>query len=106
MVTEAASPLPPVVDSHAHIFVKRMPLSGAGAVHPDYEYTAEDFVADLDRHGVTFGVVAAATRYGDYNDYSLATLRNHKRLRATIIAEPSISASGLKRMADEGVVGV
>ncbi|MEJ0023534.1 MAG: amidohydrolase family protein [Alphaproteobacteria bacterium] len=96
----------PIVDCHAHIFVNRMPLAGAGAVHPDYEYAAEDFVADLDRHGVTFGVIAAATLYGDYNDYTLQALRNHKRLRGTIIAEPSIELSVLKAMADAGVVGL
>jgi predicted TIM-barrel fold metal-dependent hydrolase len=107
MATEGGVlPLPPIVDCHAHIFTKRMPLAGAGAVHPDYEYSAEDFVADLDRHGVTFGVIAAATLYGDYNDYTLGALRKHKRLRATIIAEPSIEMAELQRMADCGVVGV
>ncbi|MCR6645360.1 MAG: amidohydrolase family protein [Terricaulis sp.] len=102
----ASSAAAPIVDCHAHVFTHRMPLAQVAWTHPDYEYSAEAFVADLDRHGVSFGVISAATLYGGYNDYTLAALAAHKRLRATVIADPSVSLREFQRWADAGVVGV
>ena len=97
---------PPIVDCHAHVFTNRMPLAQSAWAHPDYEYAAEAFVADLDRHGIAFGVISAATLYGEYNDYTLEALKAHKRLRATAIATPTTSLEELRRLAAAGVVGV
>jgi predicted TIM-barrel fold metal-dependent hydrolase len=63
-------------------------------------------LATLDEHGVAFGVIAAATLFGDYNDYTLQALRRHRRLRATVIVRPGTDRATLARMADAGVVGV
>jgi predicted TIM-barrel fold metal-dependent hydrolase len=97
---------PPIVDCHAHVFTNRLPLAQSAWAHPNYEYPVEAFLADLDRHGVAFGVISAATLYGDYNDYTLEALGAYKRLRATVIAAPTISAEELRRMTEAGVVGV
>jgi predicted TIM-barrel fold metal-dependent hydrolase len=100
------SALAPILDSHAHVFTRRLPLADRAASHPAYEYPAEAWIAELDRHGVTFGVVAAASLYGDYNDYTLDALKAHKRLRGTVIASPSTPMAELKAWADAGIVGV
>ncbi|PQA86401.1 amidohydrolase family protein [Hyphococcus luteus] len=97
---------PPVVDSHCHILTRRMPLRPDAWTRPDYDYTAEDYLADLDRHGVAFGVIAAASLYGDYNDYTLQALSAHKRLRATLYPQPDLGLHELRRLRDLGVVGV
>lgn len=97
---------PPIVDAHAHIMTRRMPFREDAWTRPDYEYTAEDFVADLDRHGICFGIVTAASLYGDYNDYTLASLSRYKRLRATVMLEPDTDAPTIRSLADQGVVGV
>ena len=59
---------PPIVDGHAHVFTRRMPLRPDAWAHPDYEYPVELWLADMDAHGIAFGVLAAASLYGDYND--------------------------------------
>jgi predicted TIM-barrel fold metal-dependent hydrolase len=97
---------PPIVDAHAHIFTGRMPLTDSAWARPAYDYPTEAYLADLDRHGVAFGVVAAASLYGDYNDYTLQALAEHKRLRATVIVRPDIGRDALARLAAQGVVGV
>lgn len=97
---------PPIVDAHAHIMTRRMPFREDAWTRPDYEYTAEDFVADLDRHGIAFGIVTAASLYGDYNDYTLAALARYKRLRATVMLEPETDAASIRALANQGVVGV
>jgi len=98
--------LPPVIDTHAHIFTRDMPFTSQAWTRPDYDFTAEQFLATLDEHGIAFGVIAAATLFGDYNDYTLEALRRHRRLRATVIVQPGTDKATLARMADAGVVGV
>jgi predicted TIM-barrel fold metal-dependent hydrolase len=106
---ECASSLPPVVDAHVHIFARGMPLAQGAWTRPDYDFTAEQFLAVLDQHGIAFGVISAATLFGDYNEYTLEALRRHPRLRATVIVQPGsdqATPASLAKMAASGVVGV
>jgi predicted TIM-barrel fold metal-dependent hydrolase len=96
----------PVVDSHVHVFLKDMPLIGNPRHKPDYNFTGEDLVATLDRHGVPLAVIAAASPWGDYNDYIIETLRRYPRLRGTVILEPTVERQILEHMKRDGVVGV
>lgn len=108
-MNECASALPPVIDTHAHIFTRDMPLAPLAWNRPDYDFTAEQYLAALDKHCVAFGVISAATLFGDYNEYTLETLRRHPRLRATVIVRPGTDKATpgrLARMAGSGVVGV
>ena len=98
--------LPPVIDAHAHIFTRSMPLAPGAWTRPDYDFTAEQFLAALDEHGVAFGVISGATLFGDYNEYTLETLRRYRRLRATVIVHPQTDRATLAQMAGSGVVGV
>jgi predicted TIM-barrel fold metal-dependent hydrolase len=97
---------PPIIDCHAHIFTSRMPFAADAWTRPDYEYSVESYLADLDRYGISFGVIAAASLYGDYNDYTLWALQRHKRLRATIAPDPTADPATLQRLKEQGVTGV
>src|SRR4051812_43441614 len=72
---------PPLVDSHAHIWGPSMPLIRAAWTRPDYAFPVETYLALLDAHGVSYGVIAAASLFGSYNDYTIAALRRFPRLR-------------------------
>ncbi len=96
----------PLVDAHAHVFTKDMPLIGAPRHRPNYDFTPEQYLSMLDAHGVRFGVIAAASIYGDYNDYTIAATRHSKRLRGTVILEPGVELYVLERMKKDGIVGV
>jgi len=96
----------PLVDSHAHIWKKGLPFVANPRHRPDYEFTAEQYLATLDAHGVHFGVLAAASLFGTYNDYTMDAVRMHKRLRATVILDPSVEWSVMQKMKEAGVVGV
>lgn len=97
---------PPIVDTHAHIFTRDLPFASDAWTRPDYDYPVEQYLADLDMHGIVFGVIAAASLFGDYNDYVLAALRGSKRLRATVRIDEATDRHALERMARDGVVGV
>lgn len=97
---------PPVVDAHAHIFLKDMPLADSAWLVPDYGFTAEEYLKVLDAHGVHFGVIAGISIFGQYNDYMLSALRRHRRLRGTVNVDPSADPYLLSRMKEDGVVGM
>jgi len=96
----------PIVDAHAHIFTRAMPLVDEPRHSPTYDFTLQDYVDTLDNHGVRYGVIAAASPWGDYNDYTIASVRNHPRLRGTVIVKPEVESYILRRMKDDGIVGV
>jgi predicted TIM-barrel fold metal-dependent hydrolase len=96
----------PLVDSHVHVFTTDMPLVDNPRHAPTYSFTVEQLLATLDAHGVAFAVIAAASPWGDYNDYTIAALRAHPRLRGTVILKPTVERYVLDAMAKDGVVGV
>jgi predicted TIM-barrel fold metal-dependent hydrolase len=97
----------PLVDTHVHVFTRDMPLVGRPRHRPDYDFTHQQLIATLDAHGVAFAVIAAASPWGDYNDYMLAALRAHpRRLRATAILQPTVGRYELGGMARDGFLGV
>ena len=96
----------PLVDTHAHIYLTDQPLV-AGATHrPERAFTTEDYLSALDDHEVLFGVIAAPSFLGSYNDYTLDALRRHRRLRATAIVDPAIDIYSLRAMDADGIVGI
>lgn len=97
----------PLVDCHAHIYTLDMPL-WEGAWHkPPADATRKMYLDTLDAHGVRYAVMAAASLYGDYNDYMIDAVKRHRdRLRTTVIVSPDIDQYTLKHMRDDGVVGV
>ncbi len=97
---------PPLVDAHAHVFTRRLPMIPNAWARLDYDFSIETYLRILDENGVPFGIVTATSLYGDFNDYLLEAVRNHKRLRGTVIVKPDISSHELRAMQQDGIVGV
>ncbi|MES2624792.1 MAG: amidohydrolase family protein [Pseudomonadota bacterium] len=101
-----SAPLVPLVDSHAHIFTTDMPLISKPRHKPGYSFTEQDYLAQLDQHGVRYGVIAAASPWGDYNEYTIRSVGNTlDRLRGTVILHPG-KYYDLAAMSNRGIVGV
>jgi predicted TIM-barrel fold metal-dependent hydrolase len=96
----------PTVDTHAHAYTLDMPLSATAWHRPPRDATIEQYIQELDSHGVTHAVLAAASIYGDYNDYHIAALRRYPRLRSTVIVKPTTDRYILEMMKADGVVGI
>ena len=95
------------IDAHVHVFTTDMPLIDNPRHAPKYSFTHEELIGTLDRHGVERAVIAAASPWGDYNDYTLAACRAHrKRLRGTAIVKPHVDRFALEAMSRDGFVGV
>lgn len=105
-MTQDATSDAPVVDSHAHVWTADMPLSATAWHKPPGDATIEQYIATLDRHDVKRAVLAAASLFDDYNEYSIEAARRHERLRTTAIVKPAIDPYVMRMMKDDGVVGV
>lgn len=95
-----------LIDTHVHVFTQDMPLIPDPRHRPDYSFTGQQLTDVMDTNGVRFAVVAAASPWGDYNDYVIETLRRYPRLRGTVILQPSVERIVLDEMDRDGVVGV
>ncbi|BCB91116.1 amidohydrolase family protein [Phytohabitans suffuscus] len=97
---------PPLVDTHVHLFTTDLPVAAGAWTRPSTGLSAERYVAMLDAHGVAYGVVAAASLFGDHSDYTLEALRRYPRLRGTVIVDPGTDPGRLAELKAAGVVGV
>src|SRR5437899_7357778 len=74
---------------------------------PKRDCTAEEYLAVLDAHGISHGVLTAPSFYGTDNQLLLKTLAAHPdRLRGTAIVAPDIAPTTLAEMARAGIVGM
>ncbi len=103
---QSNTPDAPLVDSHAHVYTTDMPLAPTAWHMPPADATIAQYLATLDRHGIRYAVLAAASLFDDYNEYSIEATRKHKRLRTTVIVKPTIDPYVMRMMKDDGVVGV
>jgi predicted TIM-barrel fold metal-dependent hydrolase len=103
---DGMSVTPPLIDCHAHVWGAAMPFVSTAWTRPGYAYTVEDWLTDLDAHGVRYGVIAAASLFGTYNDYTIRALRRHERLRGTAIVDPAIDLYTLEAMRADGITGI
>jgi predicted TIM-barrel fold metal-dependent hydrolase len=106
MTTDAPHADTPLVDTHFHLYTRDMPITDWAWHHPPEDASAERFLSVMDQHGVGFGVVAAASLYGDYNDYTIHSMRRHPRLRGTAFVRPDTDMYTLERMKADGIVGI
>lgn len=96
----------PLVDAHVHVFRSDMPLMADAWTRPDYAFTTQGLIGTLDEHGVRHAVISGLSIAGTYNDYTIAAVRAHKRLRGTVIVDPAVAPDALRQMRDEGIVGM
>ncbi len=97
-------------DCHAHVFCDASYAFAAEPVYipePSQRGTAAGFLAVLDAHGLTHGLLVAAQPYGRDNRCMLDSIRaSGGRLKGIALVSPTISDRDLGSLADGGVVGI
>jgi predicted TIM-barrel fold metal-dependent hydrolase len=95
------------VDCHAHVMRRDLPLAPDRHSGPKRDVSVEEFLATLDAHGISHGVLTAPSFYGTDNSLLLAALgAASDRLRGTAIVATDISDEALAEMDRAGVVGI
>jgi len=95
------------VDCHAHIMLKNAPLVAGRHSEPERDVKVEDFIAMLDAHGVSHGLLTQPSFYGTDNSLLLRALADHPdRLRGTAIVSCDIGETELAALYDRGIRGI
>ena len=95
------------VDCHAHVMRRDAPLAPDRHSAPKRDCTVEEYLALLDAHGFSHGVLTAPSFYGTDNSLLLDALdRAAGRLRGTVIVAPDVDRASLEAMAKRGAVGI
>jgi predicted TIM-barrel fold metal-dependent hydrolase len=94
------------VDCHAHVFERGLPLTARRRHAPDHDARLDDYLALLDAHGLSHGVLVQPSFLGIDNDYLLeAIARDRRRLRGVAVVDPSVDEAELARLDARGLVG-
>ncbi len=97
----------PVIDTHAHIFRRGLPLAPGARYSSDYDANLEDYLAQLNANGMTHGVLVQISFLGTDNSFILDGIkRSNGRLRGIAVVDPSIAYFDMKELDNSGIVGV
>jgi len=84
-----------------------LPLAPDRHSGPKRDFTVGEYLAELDKHGISHGVLTAPSFYGTDNSLLLAALdAAGGRLRGTAIVSPEIAEEELVAMSRRGIVGI
>lgn len=98
---------PLMIDSHAHVFRRGLPLMPGARYTADYDATPADYLAQLDANGMTHGVLVQISFLGTDNSYILEAIRESKgRFKGIAVVDPAISRDEMKALDAAGIVGV
>lgn len=98
------------IDTHAHVFSHDLPLAQRRRYAPSYDAPLSRYLAQLDAHGVSHGVLIQPSFLGTDNRYLVQSIaRAPARLRGIAVIDPAAVAADpgqLDALARAGVVGI
>lgn len=96
-----------IIDSHAHVFKRNLPLASVRRYAPDYDATLTEYLELLDRHHICHGVLVQPSFLGTNNDYMLQALHESAgRCVGVAVVSPDCSIEELLALRDSNVRGI
>jgi predicted TIM-barrel fold metal-dependent hydrolase len=97
----------PFVDTHAHAFLRSLPMEPGRRYTPATDCPVERYLAVLASKDIGLGVLVQPSFLGFDNSYMLMALERYAdRLRGIAVVDPRIDDAELARMDQLGVVGI
>lgn len=97
----------PHVDSHAHVFTRRLSLVDDRRYTPDYDATLADYLSQLESGDIRHGVLVQPSFLGIDNSFLCACVAAEpSRLRGVVVVAADEGAAGVQRFARQGIVGL
>ena len=97
----------PTIDTHAHVFHRGLKLAPGRRYAPDYDAPLALYLEQLDRNGMSNGVLVQPSFLGTDNSYLVESLKTAGgRLRGIAVVDPSVTADELRALDRAGIVGV
>jgi predicted TIM-barrel fold metal-dependent hydrolase len=103
----ATPPALVAADTHAHVFVRGLPLAPQRRHAPEYDATVETYATYLAPHGLSHAVLVQPSFLGTDNRFFVDVLRRYPhRLRGVAVVAPSAADAELGALAQAGVAGI
>jgi predicted TIM-barrel fold metal-dependent hydrolase len=97
----------PTIDTHAHVFHRGLKLAPGRRYAPGYDAPLALYLEQLDRSGMSNGVLVQPSFLGTDNSYLVACLKEAGgRLRGVAVVDPVVPADELRALDRAGVVGI
>ncbi|MGY8636651.1 amidohydrolase family protein [Bradyrhizobium sp. 14AA] len=97
----------PTIDTHAHVFHRGLKLAPGRRYAPDYDAPLALYLEQLDRNGMTHGVLVQPSFLGTDNSYLVESLKAaNGRLRGIAVVDPTVPADELRTLDRAGVAGI
>lgn len=97
----------PVIDTHAHVFHRGLKLAPGRRYAPDYDAPLSLYLEQLDRNGITNGVLVQPSFLGTDNSYLVDCLKQTGgRLRGIAVVDPAVATDELRGLDRASVVGI
>lgn len=97
----------PVIDTHAHVSHRGLKLAPGRRYAPDYDAPLSLYLEQLDRNGITNGVLVQPSFLGTDNSYLVDCLKQTGgRLRGIAVVDPAVATDELRGLDRAGVVGI
>lgn len=94
------------IDSHAHIFTLDLPFLKLRRYTPTHEATLTSYLAMLDQHGFTHGVLIQPSFLGTDNSFLIHALKQTPRLKGVICIDSNTPPATLQQFNELNIVGV
>ena len=95
------------IDTHAHVFARGLPLAARRRYAPQYDATLPHYLAQLDAHAISHGVLVQPSFLGTDCSYLLAALAQEpQRLRGVVVIDSAADCAKLDALQRVGVVGI
>jgi predicted TIM-barrel fold metal-dependent hydrolase len=106
-VPDTETTLQPTIDTHAHVFHRGLKLAAGRRYAPDYDAPLALYLEQLDRNGMSNGVLVQPSFLGTDNSYLVESLKHaNGRLRGIAVVDPATTADELRAFDSVGVVGI
>ncbi|MBV8621661.1 MAG: amidohydrolase family protein, partial [Curvibacter sp.] len=95
------------IDCHAHVFLRSLPMPDRRRAPSGYDAPLDAYLAQLDAHGMSHGVLVQPSFLGTDNRFLLQALAAQpRRLRGIAVLPPETPETELQDMDRQGVVGL
>ncbi|WPB55312.1 amidohydrolase family protein [Xylophilus sp. GOD-11R] len=103
----AFHPTVKAVDCHAHVFERGLPLAARRRHAPAFDALLDDYLALLDTHGISHGVLVQPSFLGTDNHYWLDAVARHPgRLRGVAVVDATMPLPALTALKGAGTTGL
>ena len=95
------------VDTHVHVFERRLPLTPGRRYRPDYDATPQELQQEMDKAGIAMAVLVQPSFLGTDNGYLLQAIAAKPRAFAGIaVIESDTPIQAMEALRHAGVLGV